>query len=158
MGQPRFGGVRHGLLALVHDHQPGRDWSSRSLNGARIVVVDDMSDARDLVRVALEAAGAHVTTASSATQVLTIIADESFDLLLADIGMPDRDGYSLIEAIRKKPSREGGKIPALAVTAYAGRADRERALAAGFDQHLAKPLELAALIEAVADLLAIGRV
>jgi CheY-like chemotaxis protein len=91
----------------------------------------------------------------SATQVLTIIADESFDLLLTDIGMPDQDGYSLIEAIRKKPAREGGKIPALAVTGSGRSRTRARRR---FDQHIAKPLGPAALIQAVADLLAIGRV
>ena len=81
-------------------------WPSRSLSGAHVLVVDDMPDARDLMRVALEFAGAQVTTASSASEALDDDRAERFDLLLADIGMPDQDGYSLIESLRQDASRK----------------------------------------------------
>ena len=110
------------------------------------------------MRAALESAGASVTTASSGAEALTTIAEGGFDLLSADIGMPDQDGYSLIQAIRQESARCGGAIPAVAVSGYAGIADRQRALTAGFDGHIAKPVDPAALIGTIADLLAKGRV
>jgi CheY-like chemotaxis protein len=117
-----------------------------------------MADARDLMRAVLESAGARVTTANSAAEALTAVADDSFDLLLADIGMPGGDGYSLMEALRREASTRSARIPALAVSAYAGLTDRQRAFAAGFDRHIAKPVEPAALIEAASDVLAAARV
>ena len=130
---------------------------SRSLKDARILVVDDVSDARDLMRAALESAGAKVTTASSSAEALTAVANGTFDLVLTDIGMPDQDGYTLIEALRRDPNGKGADVPAVAVSAYARVADRQRALMAGFDRHIAKPVEPEGLIESVAEVLTVGR-
>jgi PAS domain S-box-containing protein len=130
---------------------------SRSLRGARILVVDDVLDARDLMRVALESAEAEVTAVSSAADALAALAAGTFDVVLADIGMPDQDGYTLIEALRREESGNGRGLPVVAVSAYARVADRQKALAAGFDRHIAKPVEPAALIESVGELLTTGR-
>ena len=130
---------------------------SRSLRGARILVVDDVLDARDLMRVALESAEAEVTAVSSAADALAALAVGTFDVVLADIGMPDQDGYTLIEALRRENSGNGAGVPAVAVSAYARPVDRQRALTAGFDRHIAKPVEPAALVESVAELLTTGR-
>ena len=133
-----------------------RRLSNDSLRGVRVLVVDDMPDARELMRAALESVGAEVTAATTAAEVLALVEHNGFDLLVADVGMPDQDGYSLVETLRQRPAHRGGNIRAVALTAYAGIADRDRALAAGFDLHLAKPLDPTALIEAVADVLAAG--
>ena len=109
------------------------------------------------MRAALESAGAEVTTASSSAEALTAVANGTFDLVLADIGMPDQDGYALIEALRRELQGNGADLPAVAVSAYARVADRQRALMAGFDRHIAKPVEPEALIESVAEVLTIGR-
>ena len=130
---------------------------SRSLRGAHILVVDDVSDARDVMRAALESAGAEVTAVSSSAKALAAVANVTFDLVLADIGMPDQDGYALIEALRRGSAGNGADMPAVAVSAYARVSDRQRALRAGFDRHIAKPVEPEALIESVAELLTVGR-
>lgn len=80
-----------------------------------MLVVDDQADARDVFRAVLEPYGAHVTTVGSASEALHILECEAFDVLLADIGMPEQDGYSLIRAIRGLPPEQGGQIPAVAV-------------------------------------------
>ena len=128
-----------------------------SLSGSRILVVDDMPDARNLMRAALESAGAEVSVASSTAEALQAVANSTFDLLLADIGMPGQDGYDLIEAVRRQSPQDGAKLRALAVSAYARMADRQRALAAGFDGHISKPVEPAALIRSVAEILTVAQ-
>jgi CheY-like chemotaxis protein len=130
---------------------------SRSLQGARILVVDDVADARDLMRAALESAGAAVTLASSAAEAVAATSNGTFDLVLADIGMPDQDGYTLIKVLRRQCPEGVVDVPAVAVSAYARIADRQRALMAGFDRHIAKPVEPERLIESIADVLTIGR-
>ena len=123
--------------------------ASRMLAGARALVVDDEADARELIRFVLEAEGAHVTTAESAGTALHLFGSRSFDVLVADIGMPEQDGYSLIRAIRSLPPSDGGGTPAVAVTAYASLREREGVLDAGYDWHLPKPVEPEQLIAAV---------
>jgi PAS domain S-box-containing protein len=125
---------------------PGRDTAAASgpalfRTDRRVLVVDDEADARELFRVILESHGAQVTTVGSAGEALHAIERQPFDLLLADIGMPDQDGYALIRAIRSLPADRGGRIPAVAVTAYVSMRERERALKAGYDWHLGKPVE-----------------
>ena len=120
------------------------------LTGARVLVVDDQHDARELVRYLLEERGAQVTTATSAGDALHELADRRFDVLVADIGMPEQDGISLIRAVRSLPDTRGGRMPAIAVTAYATVRERDEALRAGFNWHLAKPVEPDQLIAAVA--------
>ena len=114
------------------------------LQHLRILVVDDDADARDLLDAILSDCGAKVRVAASAAEAMEIAKQGEIDLVVSDIGMPEEDGYSLIGRIRKLPGPIA-KVPAVAVTAYATRADRQKALTAGFDEHLPKPLDLAAL-------------
>ena len=122
-----------------------------SLIGIRVLLVDDEPDVREVMASALETRGATVTSAGSARDALHTLAKSDFDVLLADIAMPEKDGYELIREIRKLPSISA-RIPAAAVTAFAGEEDRQRALAEGFQAHVAKPVSPAALAQAVADL------
>jgi CheY-like chemotaxis protein len=122
------------------------------LDGARVLVVDDDADTRQLLKRVLEIHGAAVKTAASAAEALEMIAASPPDALVADIGMPGEDGYSLMRKIRKLPSRSGGTVPALALTAYARPEDRARALTAGFQQYVAKPVEPDELAAVVAEL------
>jgi CheY-like chemotaxis protein len=119
------------------------------LSATRALLVDDEADARELLRYVLEARGAQVTAASTVDEALRVFASETFDVLIADLGMPEHDGYALIRAIRGLPESRGGRIPAIAVTAYAGMRDRDNALNAGFDHHLPKPIDQDRLIDAV---------
>jgi len=124
--------------------------SSYSLDGIRALVVDDDPDARDLVATLLRQYGAQVTTAASAPEAFGCIksSDPSArpEILISDIGMPEEDGYSLIESIRRLAPEEGGSIPAIALTAYGRASDRIRALSAGFQTHMPKPVEPAELV------------
>jgi signal transduction histidine kinase/CHASE3 domain sensor protein/CheY-like chemotaxis protein len=122
------------------------------LNGARVLVVDDDADTRQLLKRVLENHGAAVKTAASAAEALEMIDASPPDALVADIGMPDEDGYSLMRKIRRLPSSRGGTVPALALTAYARPEDRTRALTAGFQQYVAKPVEPDELAAVVAEL------
>jgi CheY-like chemotaxis protein len=121
----------------------------RTLRGLRVLVVDDEFDARALVTTMLERSGAHVLAVSSTREALDSMQTWKPDVLIADIGMPIEDGYSLIRKVRALPSDSGGQTPALALTAYARTEDRIRALSEGYQVHLAKPvdrLELATII------------
>ena len=120
-----------------------------SLGGCRALVVDDEEDARELIATILTTAGANVQTASSAHEALQHLEASRPDVLLADIGMPGADGYTLIREVRRREAQTGRRLPAAAITAYAGNQDRERALAAGFDRHVSKPISPATIVEAV---------
>jgi CheY-like chemotaxis protein len=122
------------------------------LDGARVLVVDDDVDTRQLLKRVLESHGAAVRTAASAAEALETIADSPPDALVADIGMPGEDGCSLMRKIRRLPSSRGGTVPALALTACARPEDRARALTAGFQQYVAKPVEPDELAAVVAEL------
>jgi signal transduction histidine kinase/ActR/RegA family two-component response regulator len=119
------------------------------LRGLRVLLVDDEPDTREVMASALEICGATVLSAASARDALDVLATQEVDLLLADIAMPGQDGYELIREIRAMPSALSA-IPAAAVTAHARDDERERALAAGFQMHLAKPVQPMALARAVA--------
>lgn len=123
--------------------------SADALMDARVLVVDDEPDARDVLAAALESCGLRVTTASSAGEALEALRRERPDILLSDIGMPHEDGFQLIRRVRALPPEEGGGIRALAVTAYARAEERSRILAAGFDGHLAKPFDVDELLPAL---------
>jgi PAS domain S-box-containing protein len=112
-----------------------------SLNGLRVLVVDDEPDTCALLRMVLEQFNSIVTTAGSAADALTIIKQMKPDILVCDIGMPDEDGYALIGKVRALPAEQGGHIPAIALTAYAQLEDRMRALSAGYQLHVPKPIE-----------------
>lgn len=126
------------------------------LAGLRVLVVDDEIDTLNLLVFTLSESGAVVRAATSAIEALEILAGWSADILLSDIGMAQMDGYMLMQAIRALPPERGGTIPAIALTAYAGAMDRQKVLAAGFQQHLAKPAEPGELVEAIVSL--VGRV
>ncbi|MEH2213583.1 hybrid sensor histidine kinase/response regulator [Nostoc sp.] len=126
-----------------------RDRSDLNLNGLQTLLVDDDKDSREFIAFVLEQYGAQVTEADSAHDALSNLGRAKFDLLISDIGMPDMDGYTLIRQIRKQSPDRGGEIPAIALTAYAGEIDRQQALAAGFQHHISKPIELEVLIQAI---------
>jgi CheY-like chemotaxis protein len=121
------------------------------LEGLRIVVVDDDPDARDLLATVLTQRSAQVFVADGAGAAFELIGRERPDVLISDIAMPEEDGYMLIRRVRALAADEGGRTPAFAVTAYAGGADRRRALDAGFDGHFAKPVDVDALVDMLLD-------
>lgn len=122
------------------------------LEGLRIVVVDDDNDARDLLATILTQRSALVYEAECAADAMALLLKELPDVLISDIAMPEEDGYMLIGRVRKLAPERGGRTPAIAVTAYAGQADRARAMEAGFDLHFSKPVDIDLLIETLADL------
>ncbi|MGA9377786.1 MAG: PAS domain S-box protein [Phormidium sp.] len=119
------------------------------LTGFRVLTVDDDPDARQLLTVMLTQYGAEVLTVASASEVLANLESFQPDVLVSDIGMPEVDGYSLIQQIRALPAEKGGSVPAIALTAYAREDDRHRALANGYQKHVTKPLEPELLVQAV---------
>jgi signal transduction histidine kinase len=129
---------------------------SVSLAGLHVLVVDDEADARALVAAVLKQAGAQVTQAVNADDALAQLAsDKKFDALVSDIGMPDQDGYTMLRKLRQLPAERGGRTPAVALTAFGRTTDRIRALAAGFQAHIPKPVEPEELVIVIASL--IGR-
>ena len=124
-----------------------------ALAGLRILVVDDETETRELVRYVLEQCGSFVTLVADATAALTAFEGASFDLLISDVGMPDIDGYALVRTVRARPIEKGGLIPAVALTAYASSEDRTLALRAGFDVHLTKPIYPTELLVVIATLI-----
>ncbi|MBH8571645.1 PAS domain S-box protein [Nostocaceae cyanobacterium CENA369] len=124
-----------------------------NLNGVKILIVDDDADTREFIAFLLEQYGAYVTAVTSATEVLAALSQSLPDVLLSDIGMPEVDGCMLIRQVRTLPPEQGGQIPAIALTAYAGEMNEQQVLTAGFNKHIAKPVEPARLVEAIANLL-----
>jgi len=122
------------------------------LDGVKVLVIDDEADARELLRVGLGQCGAEVTTAGSAREALEAVKEARPDVLISDIGMPEEDGYALIKQIRALTAKAGGKIPAIALTAYARTEDRLQALRAGYQMHVTKPVEITELVAVVASL------
>jgi PAS domain S-box-containing protein len=116
------------------------DTAATPLTGVRILVVDDDADARELLRHVLESHRGVVTTAASTDSALALLSSASFDVLLADLGMPNRDGYALIDAVRHHAMPRVRELRALAITAYAGEVPRSKSLAAGFNGYLEKPV------------------
>ena len=123
------------------------------LASVRVLVVDDELDSREFVAFVAEQAGAKVTAVGSAIEALQLLLATPFDILLSDIGMPDMDGYMLVRQVRALPPEQGGQIPAIALTAYAGDFNQKQALAAGFQHHLAKPVQPNELVKAIVTLL-----
>jgi CheY-like chemotaxis protein len=125
---------------------PGR------FDGLRVLVVDDEQDACALLRMMLMQCGAEITAALSVEEALAEMRRASFDLLVSDIGMPGADGYELIRRVRLLPASSGGRTPAVALNAYARAEDRLRALRAGYQMHVAKPVEPSELIAVITSL------
>jgi signal transduction histidine kinase/ActR/RegA family two-component response regulator len=123
-----------------------------ALDGLQVLVVDDDEDTRDMVRAVLEQCGAAVATAATAAEGFAALAQTRPDVLIADLGMPEEDGYSLIEKVRSLPAERGGQTPAAALTAYARVEDRLRVLRSGFQIHIPKPVEPIELVTVIASL------
>ncbi len=122
------------------------------LTGFDILAVDDEPDARELINRILSRCGATVETASSGAEALRLMTRKKPHVLIMDIGMPDEDGYSVIQRVRKLPPAQGGDVPAIALTAFARSEDRRRAILAGFQMHMSKPVEPSELIAIVSSL------
>jgi signal transduction histidine kinase/ActR/RegA family two-component response regulator len=128
-----------------------------ALSGLKVLVVDDDSDARQLLSAILEQCGAEVVTQASSAAALEALRQFKPDVLVSDIGLPEEDGYALIEKVRSLESGDGHHIPAVALTAYARAEDRMRALSAGYNMHVPKPVEPAELAVVIASLAGHGR-
>ena len=126
-----------------------------SLEGVKILIVDDEADTREFLAFLLQQYGAIVTVAESAAGALDKFSNILPNILLSDLGMPETDGYSLIRQIRNMPIEQGGQIPAIALTAFAGDIDKQQVLAAGFNRHIAKPVEPIELVTLIAEILGI---
>jgi CheY-like chemotaxis protein len=127
------------------------------LGGFHVLVVDDEGDARVLIQRILARSNATVTTASSAAEAIEMVRLHHPDMVLSDIGMPVIDGYEFLANLRQLPDADGGDIPAVALTAFARAEDRRRALMAGFQMHLPKPVEPAELLAVVSNIRAANR-
>lgn len=150
-------------LAVVRD-QAGREHPATSkgpavaalatvLEGVSVLLVDDEPDAREMLRVVLNDAKATTAVASSAAEALALLRTRRFDVIVSDIGMPEKDGYELIREVRQMPEADGGKTPAIAVTAFARSEDRTRAMRSGYQVHIAKPIEPQELLATIGSLL-----
>jgi signal transduction histidine kinase/ActR/RegA family two-component response regulator len=132
---------------VVESHEVDQE-----LHGVAILLVDDEADSREVVAAQLLGSGAQVKTADSAAAALDLMQQEHFDVLVADIGMPGEDGYSLIRRVRALPISAAASVPAAALTALARKEDRQQALQAGFQMHLTKPVDARTLVATVATL------
>ncbi|MHC5858231.1 ATP-binding protein [Nostoc sp.] len=152
------------LPLIKKDLPPKQDINITALNpaseteilaGIQILVVDDDNDTRDFHTFVLEQAGAMVIAVTSAKEALQVLAESEPDILLSDIGMPETDGYMLMQQIKVLQAKQAKQMPAIALTAYAGEINQQQALASGFKKHLSKPVEPDELVKAIVTL--IGR-
>jgi CheY-like chemotaxis protein len=139
--------------AVAPAHERGSSAGVPLIDGARVLIVDDHADARELAATILRAHGAEAATAASADEALAAVRTTAFDALVVDIGMPGRDGYDFIRTLRARPDGSTRRVPALALTSFAHDDDRARAIEAGFDAHVAKPVSPVQLADAVGGLL-----
>jgi CheY-like chemotaxis protein len=126
--------------------------SSNTLSGLQILLVDDESDVRDVLATVMEGSGANVIAVSSVQEALKVLDQTQPDILVSDIAMPQEDGYMLIRQVRERETRQGGCLPALALTAYVREEDCQQALKSGFQKHLSKPVDTTDLVMTVANL------
>lgn len=147
--------VRLPLIANVpqisQNHQSSK--LSVDLSGVQILLADDDTDTREFVAFLLEQAGARVVTSKTASEAFAILMRSQPDVLVSDIGMPDMDGYMLMQQVRALLPEQGGQIPAIALTAYAGDFNQQQALQAGFQHHISKPVEPDILLRAIVNLI-----
>jgi signal transduction histidine kinase/ActR/RegA family two-component response regulator len=122
------------------------------LSGLRVLIVEDEADAREMLQVMLAEFGAEVKGAGSVKEALKVLGHWLPEVLISDIGMPDEDGYTLIQKVRNLTPKSGGQIPAIALTGYARHEDRLQLLSAGYQAHLTKPVELTELVNVIASL------
>lgn len=157
LGQGSTFTVRLPVAEFAHSSRDGADGYVRTapdsaLDGLRIVIVDDEVDARELLAMALERHGAEVRSHDRADSALATIRQWHPDLLVSDIAMPGQDGYSLVAELRALSADDGGETPAVALTAYARLEDRDRAIRAGFQEHMPKPVDYVRLVRVLAEL------
>jgi len=131
---------------------PSRE-QNLDLTGIRVLIIDDEPDSRELLAVMLSQARAEAMTVASAAEFLIALDSFQPDMVMSDIGMPEVDGYTLLRQVRSLSPEQGGRVPAIALTAYAGEIDRQQAIAAGFQKHIAKPIEPDQLVMAIVSLL-----
>jgi PAS domain S-box-containing protein len=148
IGPNRTGPIVDRVAPIVEPRAP----DVHELSGVKVLIVDDDADSRELIEHVLADGGAQVIAAGSALEALERLQQHHPDVLVSDIGMPDIDGFELLKRIRALPAHQGGATPAIALTAFARTEDRRRAAGAGYAVHLAKPVEAANLIAAVASL------
>jgi CheY-like chemotaxis protein len=156
--QPRiprlFPSVNYGRLdkTTTRGRQQIMENTHGLLSGMHILVVEDEHDTRELLRFLLDREGAKVEVASTVTGAFDLIAARSPDVIVADIGMPDYNGYALVARLRSQDKETGRTTPIIALTAYATPTDRDTALASGFNAYLSKPFEPAELVSTIRDL------
>jgi CheY-like chemotaxis protein len=131
----------------------GVDLRGADLHGLRVLVVEDEGDTRDILDVLLRESGAEVQAVPDAEAAMQAMHARPPDVLISDIGMPEMDGYDLIRQIRRLHPDAGGRVPAIALTAFAHGSDHREALRAGYDRHLAKPVDAVTLTRTVRDVL-----
>jgi CheY-like chemotaxis protein len=136
----------------VADEPSALESSTERLDGQRILVVDDERDTCDVVAAILQSAGAEARVALSGSAALEALTTWPADIVVSDIGMPEMDGLELIRTIRARNAEDGGRVLAVALTAYARVDDRRRALSAGFHAYLAKPIDPGELVAVVKSL------
>jgi PAS domain S-box-containing protein len=141
---------RSGKNEAAADAGGVRSAATHDLSGLQVLVVDDEDDARELIKRILNDCNADVLTAATATEALTLLQHARPDLMVSDLGMPEVDGYGLLDRIRALGPAHGGNLPAIALTAFARSEDRVRALSSGFMAHISKPVEPSELISKVA--------
>lgn len=127
--------------------------NTKTLEKVKVLIVDDEADTRELISFTLQQYGAIAMVANSVTKALTMLPDFHPDVLISDLGMPGQDGYALIRQVRALELKRGGCILAIALTAYSREKDRQQAIAAGFQMHLSKPIDIEELVDAIASLL-----
>jgi CheY-like chemotaxis protein len=147
---PRLSPPPNGSATLAPDANERSE-----LSGLKVLVVDDEADARDLLQLLFEHRDAAVTSAASVAEALELVPRVRPDVIVSDIGMPGEDGYSFIRKLRKFSREDGGRTPAVALTAYARSEDRTLALKAGFQSHASKPVDAQELLLVIANL--VGR-
>ena len=119
---------------------------AQTLDGLRVLIVEDTDDSRIMLKSLLEMSGATVTAAATAEEAFEFFTAERPDVLVSDIGLPREDGLSLIRKIRKLPPEQGAQVPAVATTAFTSEEDRKATLEAGYQAHVCKPLDVGELI------------
>ncbi len=148
---PLAGEVEGHPRGPLAERMPGA-YPPQTALGVRVLIVEDDIETRDILAAILERAGFSYRVATRASEALSVLDDWQPDVIVSDIGMPDMDGYAFVRQLRERPAAQGGHIPALALSAFARAEDRELALRSGYQAHIAKPVEPADLVKAIATL------
>lgn len=145
--------VRNEQVRREENQSLPRALESSMLSDTQVLVVDDEPDIRDLLTFILQDYGVEVIAVASAEEALQALSESVPNVLISDIGMPKTDGYMLMREVRSRSPQQGGSVPAIALTAYAGEMNQQQALAAGFQMHISKPVDPDVLVQAIANLI-----